>query len=291
MINFKPLNTMKTLYTKFLFFVLLLSNWAIGQTIFDKPWEDKSNVIILDPYHANEYDLDKVIKDNRVGAIIHKASEGFVVDKKYYEREKEAKSKGLLWGSYHLGTNSNSVKQADFYLATLKDYKNDLIALDLEEPNSKSLMNIENGIVFINRIYEITGRYPVVYANNKVALAIAKKYGNKSVYSKCKLWYARFKDAITDFPNGTWNKYEIRQFASEINCCECDYNYITKKCRENSQGKIKYTSGRTPFKAASKTVSKTTGNSCPYIVDGTSCDMDVNVFIGNLEQLKQTWNK
>lgn len=282
---------MKTEISKLALLIVLFSNLMIGQTMFNKPWDNKSNIIILDPYQDNEYVISKVIKDSRVGAIIHKASDGLRKDSKYYEREKEAKDNNLLWGSYHLGNNSDAIIQADFYLATIKDYKNDLIALDLEEPNSKSLMNIEHGIVFINRIHDVTGRYPVVYANNKVVIAIAKKYGNKSVYSKCKLWYARFKDVIADFPNGTWDKYDIRQFASEINCCECDYNYTSKKCKENPSGKIKYTSERTPLKDSSKTVSKTTGYSCPYIIDGTSCDMDINVFIGNLEQLKQTWNQ
>ena len=39
---------------------------------------DNANVLVLDPYEANELDLDKVSQDKRVISIIHRASLGYV---------------------------------------------------------------------------------------------------------------------------------------------------------------------------------------------------------------------
>lgn len=267
--------------TKTIISLLLLTCYysVNGQTMLNKPWLDTSNAIILDPYSGNNYNLELVVKNTRVKGIIHKASQGLVKDSEYLKRKKEAKEKGLLWGSYHLGMPMNATKQADFYLSTIGDYDKDLLALDLEAPHSKKFMNIDSGLVFINRIYEKTGRYPVIYANQLVVQAISRKFGNNSSYSKCKLWYARFKNNLkqSEFNNLTWNKYVIRQFACEINCCECKKDTLNN-CIKDKNGIIKYTK-------------QTNISKCPLRIEGTECDIDINVYIGNFEKLNDFWFK
>ena len=111
-------------------------------------------------------------------------------------------------------------------------------------------MSFAEARVFIKRIKEKTGRYPVVYANNVVTKAIADQYGEDDVFAKTHLWYARFKKGVTDFPAGTWKTYTLWQFSCEMNCNAAD--------RSN----------------------------CLYTVPGTEYDMDVDVFNGTVEELK-----
>jgi GH25 family lysozyme M1 (1,4-beta-N-acetylmuramidase) len=128
-----------------------------------------------------------------------------------------------------------------------------LIALDLESDDAAKHMSFDEARIFIKRIKEKTGRYPFVYANNLVTKAIADRYGEDDVFMKTRLWYARFKRSVTDFPVGTWRTYTIWQFSSEINCRPED---------------------RT---------------ACLYTVPGTEYDMDVDVFNGTIEELKSNW--
>ena len=63
--------------------------------------------------------------------------------------------------------------QADFFLETVKPEADDLIALDLESEDATKHMSFDGARVFIKRIKEKIGRYPLVYANNEVTKAIA----------------------------------------------------------------------------------------------------------------------
>ena len=71
-----------------------------------------------------------------------------------------------------MGKPGDALKQADFFLDTVKPDKDDLIALDLEGTDFEKYMSFEEARVFVNRIKEKTGRYPIVYANNVVVKAI-----------------------------------------------------------------------------------------------------------------------
>jgi GH25 family lysozyme M1 (1,4-beta-N-acetylmuramidase) len=135
-----------------------------------------------------------------VVAIIHRATIGDRADKKYAERKIEAKKRGYKWGAYHFGKPGDPIKQADFFLNTVKPADDDLIALDLESEDASKHMSFDEARVFINRIKQETGRYPFVYANNEVTKAISDKYGADDIFAKTRLWYARFKRNVADFP-------------------------------------------------------------------------------------------
>ena len=110
-------------------------------------------------------------------AIIHRATIGDHIDKKYAERKLEAKKRGYKWGAYQLGKPGDPIKQADFFLKTVNLEADDLLALDLERTYPTKRMSFDEARTFINRIKERTGRYMLVYANNVVTKAISEQFG------------------------------------------------------------------------------------------------------------------
>ena len=220
---------------------------------FSEPWKNPKVALVIDPFEGNGIDWEQLATDSRVVAIIHRATIGNRADRKYVERRDEAKKRGYKWGAYHFGKPGDPVKQADFFLETVKPEADDLIALDLESADAQKHMSFDEARIFIKRIKEKTGRYPLIYANNLVTKAISDQYGSDDVFSKTRLWYARFKKEVTDFPSGTWKTYTVWQFSSELNC------------------------------------SATDRSACLYTVSGTEYDMDVDVYNGTIEELKRGW--
>jgi hypothetical protein len=218
-----------------------------------EPWKDPSVALAIDPFERNDIDWDLLATDKRVVAIIHRATTGNRVDRKYAARRAEAKRRGYKWGAYHMGKPGDPIGQADFFLKTAKPTADDLMALDLESVEEKGYMSLTEARIFINRIKRKTGRYPLVYANNDVTRAINNQYGANDLFGKTRLWYARFKRSITDFPKGTWENYTLWQFSSEQNC---------------NPGKR---------------------SRCPYTVPGTEYDMDIDVYRGTIADLKKNW--
>lgn len=224
---------------------------CFGQNEFySKPWESVKYPIIIDAYEKNSIDLSKLITDDKTKAIFHRASIGFRADTKYLERRNEANKNKILFASYHLGTNEDPIKQADFYLQIVGHNSNEPMALDIEDIGGNNI-TLKDAEKFIQRIYEKTNRYPFVYVNNKVYLEINKTFDNKSIFSKCPLWYARFKSHINDISFNVWDKVTLWQFSCEVNC-------------------------------------KKTGE-CLYNVPGTKFDMDINSFNGTDAELNLLW--
>src|SRR5258707_10351550 len=140
---------------------------------FSEPWKKPNVAIAIDPFEKNEIDWDLLATDPRVVAIIHRATIGDRADLKYAERRDEAKKRGYKWGAYHFGRPGNPLKQADFFLKTVNPAADELIALDLESVDEGKDMSLEEARVFIKRIKETTGRYPMIYANKEVTTAIS----------------------------------------------------------------------------------------------------------------------
>lgn len=197
---------------------LFVASWSAlaSAAEFDVPWKDPSIALVIDPFYANSIDWEKLATERRVVAIIHKATIGTSkLDPSYAKRKEEAQKRGYLWGSYHWGVSGNPEKQADFYIDTVKPSPEELIALDLEDAQSKNLMNVDEAILFVKRIKVRTGRYPVLYTNHSSTRLISAKYKN-TVFTKTPLWYARFKSKVSDFPTGVWSTYTLWQFSSEL---------------------------------------------------------------------------
>ena len=185
-------------------------------TEFDHPWNNPQNALLIDPYHGNSINWEKLATEPRVVAIIHKATSGSSeIDPAYLSRKVEAKKRGYLWGSYHWGVTGDPEKQADYYIDTVKPEADELIALDLEDATSTKLMNADEALRFIKRVRERTGRYPLLYTNHASAKLISQEFKNTD-FAKTPLWYARFKGVVSDFPTEVWSSYTLWQFSSEI---------------------------------------------------------------------------
>lgn len=224
---------------------------ADSQT-FNSPWSRRDTAIVIDAYEGNAINWDRMQTDERVIAVIHRASSGLRVDSKYLSRERTAKQLGYLWGAYHLGTSGDPIAQAKLFLQTVGTDPSTLMFLDLEDTSNPKMMNIPNAVLFMNYVYQQTGKIPVVYANQSVMLALNAAVKTNVLFKQARLWYARFKSKVTDFPIGIWSSYFLWQFSSEINC-------------------------------------SATGH-CLYNVPGTSFDMDINVFYGTPEALASQWH-
>lgn len=72
---------------------------------------------------------------------------------------------GKLWGATHFGTAEDPVKQADYFLKITQPDGTFILVLDLEEnPNTvQGTMSISQAEVFVQRIKDVTGKFPVVY--------------------------------------------------------------------------------------------------------------------------------
>lgn len=182
---------------------------------FDRPWENPNVPLIIDPYCENPIDWTKLKTEPRVVAIIHKATIGSGdIDPLYFDRKKEANTRGYLWGSYHWGLSGNPEKQADYYIDTVKPDSNEVIALDLEDIESKKFMSAEEALSFAKRTKKITGRYPVIYTNDNCAKILSSKYAG-SEFALMPHWYARYLSKVTDYQNNLWPTYTIWQFSCE----------------------------------------------------------------------------
>ncbi|MGE4133446.1 MAG: glycoside hydrolase family 25 protein [Bdellovibrionales bacterium] len=218
---------------------------------FDQPWKVKETAIVIDAYQGNSIDWDKMATDKRVAGVLHRSSIGLQEDTQYKARTAIAKSRGYLWGAYHLGRSGDPIAQADFFLNVVGSDPETLWVLDLEDFSNPSMMSASDAVKFMNYLFNKTGRIPVIYANHSVTQALNQAVGNEPVFKKSKLWYARFRSNIPDFPSGIWSSYFLWQFSSEINC--------------------------------------TTTGQCLYNVPGTKFDMDVNVFFGTKGELSAAW--
>jgi GH25 family lysozyme M1 (1,4-beta-N-acetylmuramidase) len=221
------------------------ANWS-------QPWKGSDTSIVLDVYEGNSINWDSLATDKKVAGIIHRSSIGTKVDSQYQARKAIALQRGYLWGAYHLGTKGNTIAQADLFLSLVQDDPNTLMALDLEDTSASNLMSVDEAVTFMNYVYEKTGRIPIVYANDSTTKALNAKLKDNPLFQQSKLWYARYRSSVTDFPVGIWQGYFLWQFSSELNC--------------SSSG------------------------SCLYRAPGTQSDMDVNVFNGSAEELASQWN-
>ena len=150
---------------------------------------------IIDLSHWNPVNSFPDIKAGGVQAIIHKCSQGVVLDLAYATRRAAAIPSGLLWGAYHFGVASQDpVKQADFFLSMSHQPK--IMALDWEW-NKADTMTVWQATTFVQRIFDQTRVYPLLYTSAAFLMdhqAIKGGYPaiSLSVLSRCRLWLTGF---------------------------------------------------------------------------------------------------
>ena len=238
--------------------ILFVFPCICAATEFDRPWQDTTLAIILDPYHANRLNFERVQTDLRVAGIIHKATQGLsLIDRKYAGRRLQAKNRGFLWGSYHLLTNANIPHQIEHYLATVGIQSDETYALDVEcmtRSNNCADPSYEVSVSEVKEAMRLIkvriGNFPMLYTNDSNKAIIAAELSQNAEFSDVRLWYARFRTNIaSSFPDAFWESYTIWQFSSEINCAPPPHP-------------------------------------CPYRVSGTDYDMDLNIYAGSVSELR-----
>jgi lysozyme len=159
----------------------------------------------------------KAVKASGVSAVLHKASQGLVVDPSYGSHRAQAALADLLGGAYHFGVASQDpVAQADFFLKTVLANKNPLVgqvakpgvlALDWEW-NKADTMQPLYAAAFIQRIFHQTGRWPILYTSSAF-LEGFPLLAPDGVFAQCELWLTGF----TKGPNvpPPWSNWRIWQ--------------------------------------------------------------------------------
>ncbi len=240
-------------------------------------WTDTRRALVLDGYEYNIFNLESIAKNPRVAAFIHKGSDGmppsygcksaanlterdlckkdwkvYAVGRElFHARRALAKALGLKWGAYHLARPGNPREQADHFLDFTEPAPDDLMALDLEDNDPEKFMSLGDAEEFARHIFRRTGRYPVLYTNGSTTRHIGAMRDAYPLLSRLKLWYARYRpDIVGYFPVGNWENYTLWQFASHINC-----NH----------------------------------DACPYRIEGTGADIDVNVVDMSVADLRANW--
>ncbi len=256
---------------------MLAGNETMARDI--APWTRPGHAIVIDAYEMNIIDWDAMAKDRKIAGFISKASDGlsesfdctgehsgdtvdhcktiwrkYAVSRELYQtRRLIARSRGLLWGAYHLARPGNPIDQANHFLDYAQPRSDELMVLDLEGIDAEKYMSLSDAAIFAGHIKARTGRYPMLYTNHATAKYIAAHRADHRLLSRLPLWYARYKPGIRDvFPMGNWEGYALWQFSSGSNC-----------------GKRR----------------------CPYRVPGTLNDIDVNVAPVDAAALKAIWSK
>lgn len=242
-----------------------------------EPWKTPENAIVIDAYELNEIDWSEMLSDKRIAGFISKASDGlpesysckgehsgdtvahcktmwrkYAVSRELYEtRRLLARSKGLLWGAYHLARPGNPIDQANHFLDYAKPQDDEMMVLDIEGIDPDNYMSLEDAQIFAGHVKTRTGRYPVLYTNHSTARHIALNRDTYRILSRLPLWYARYKPGIEGaFPMGNWDNYALWQFSAAANCSK---------------------------------------RRCPYRVKGAENDIDVNVAPMTRAELRKTW--
>lgn len=140
--------------------------------------------------------LDLGAVAGNIDFVIVKATEGLsYVDKSCDRFFQEAKRLGKKVGFYHFARQNDPIAEADFFYKNTKNYFGQAIpVLDWEVDDSVDWVNR-----FVNRIHELSGVWPWVYAN-------PWRFRQGVVNANCGRWVAGYpKNGITDIGYGLNN--------------------------------------------------------------------------------------
>lgn len=171
-------------------------------------------VVDLSHYQAN-VDFARVKAAGIVG-VIHKATQGPNIVDPTYRRRADALKAGLLWGAYHFGTKGDGATQADYFLANAQPTASTLIALDFED-NKGSTMSLDDARKFVQRVFDVTGRYVGLYSNNFLFDALAGLPQPDPLLKNCFLWYSRYRNQAPSGLPSTFPTWTLWQYTDGTN--------------------------------------------------------------------------
>lgn len=149
------------------------------------------NPVAVDISHYDQVESFHDVKESGIQICVAKCTQGdFSIDPTYKENTRRAKMVNLLAGSYHFGTNSNGITQAQYFLKNCVGKT--IMVLDYER-YPKSQMPISECESFIKYISKTTGKYPVLYYGELLIEQERKGLiAPDSVIRKCSGWVANY---------------------------------------------------------------------------------------------------
>lgn len=166
------------------------------------------NAIIDLSHHNTNVDLMMAKSDGILG-VIHKATQGVsFVDPTYRPNREKANSAGLLWGSYHFGTGSDGVSQAEFFLSVVQPGPTDLLVLDFEANPQGPSMTLEEARAFVTHVHDITGTWPGLYSGHYIKELLGSS--KDSVLGNCWFWLSQYGPTAVVPP--AWGKWTMWQY-------------------------------------------------------------------------------
>jgi len=173
------------------------------------------NVVIDISHHNGHIDFDAVA-DTGILGVIQKATEGRdFSDKTLADNRKRALAAGLLFGTYHFGTASDPLAQAEHYLSVVKPRKGEIIALDFEknEHDPANSMSFSQARSFVSHMLDtLPDRQLGFYSGDRIKEALGSKHD--PLLAKCWFWLAQYGEHPTVPPN--WTKFTLWQYTNGI---------------------------------------------------------------------------
>jgi lysozyme len=183
-----------------------------------------NSILSLSHYDEQRLDFCSLHRDG-VEGIIHEATfPACDSDPKYFARQNEAASAGLLWGAYHYGNASDPARQAEHFLEVVRsDWQQGgsrlegvLLVLDAEKNSHYpgGSMQAHQAVDFMRRVHAITGVYPGLYSGEywlrRVFADPSVDSASRDVLAKSWLWIANYHQppaATSPWPNWTLWQY------------------------------------------------------------------------------------
>jgi lysozyme len=159
-------------------------------------------------HHNGDVDLEAAKADGILG-VIHKATQGVVfADPLYAVNRSKARSAGLHWGAYHVGTGGDGLAQAMHFLETSQPEEHDLLVLDLERNQLGPSMALHQARSFVTHVRDITGRWPGAYGGHYLKAVLGDQ--PDPILGQCWFWLAQYGSTPVVPP--TWRTWTLWQY-------------------------------------------------------------------------------
>ncbi len=162
-------------------------------------------------HHNGHIDFDTVAVAGVIG-VIQKATEGTdFTDKSLAGNRMRALAAGLRFGTYHFGTASDPIAQAEHYLAVVTPQPGELIALDFEKNELKpaNTMSLDQARAFISHLFEkLPDRVPGFYSGDRIKQTLGDEHD--PLLARCWLWLAQY--GTTPVVPANWSRFTLWQY-------------------------------------------------------------------------------
>lgn len=155
--------------------------------------------------------------------VMVKATQGVSYTNPYFTKHAgDTEKAGKLLGIYHYAGGNSAAAEADFFWSRFKPYKGRAIPVLDWEGNQNSKFSQGPGWVkpFVERFYELSGVYPLIYMSKSVC----RSHNWSWVAARCGLWCAQYANfnrtnyqskPWTDSKGiGAWSQMTIYQYSS-----------------------------------------------------------------------------